>query len=69
MTSQTQMALGLLESFGKRSLQEMNAAKFRRICALLYRIRQAEAEAAYREMERLGTPRVPGEIDDEQIPF
>lgn len=64
---QTQLALALLHQFATRMVQE-DKPGLGNLYAVIRRIRVAEAEAAYLEMERHGK-RMSSAVDWPEIPF
>jgi hypothetical protein len=65
--TQTQLALGMLNQFCARIVQERGKG-LHRLYGLIRRIKAAEAEEAYRQMELENGVRKCG-IDWDQIPF
>jgi hypothetical protein len=67
-TDQSHLALSWLVQLSGRARAERHRQRSL-ILDYVRRIRQKEASLAYEEMERLGRPRVPGEIKDSDIAF
>jgi hypothetical protein len=67
VTSQTQLALGLLNQFCTRIVQERGKG-LHRLYGLIRRIKAAEAEEAYRQMELESGLRKPDD-DCTEVPF